>query len=157
MADLSMTVALVLILALILVAFFAWVMRGGRLRKFDVQLHKLFRFRGEADTQGPGALHVVDVQADDDAHGILKWLQERFDRIDGSYILTESTGENTKVAAQLYTKLTGTVIGTCFFGSPDYGPSDFASTISPNVRLTRLTRNIWRHVTICSRARQSAK
>lgn len=77
----------------------------------------------------------------DQAHEIINWLQGNLQKITGSYIITNTKNENAKIAGQLYSRVNGEVISTCFFESPDYGHSDYANMISPATKFIRITCN----------------
>jgi len=146
MGDISVTVAVVLGLALV-VAVVAFVLaRGGRLQQFRLKLLKgLFDFGGTIDTKTQAGQLAADMhdgaydEPPDLSHGIIRWLQEQEPRhVTGCYVLTESTEHNGKIAARLYSRVDGEIIGTCFFEGPHYGRGDFASNVASNSTFTRL-------------------
>ncbi len=141
MNDVSQNVLVFAIVAVILVAFIFVIMRGGTLKEFDLQMLKgLFTFKGKADTRSNSLPQRRSSESNslDSASRILKWLQDKLNKIDGNYVLTEATDENARIAANLYTRLQGDIIATCFFESPDYGTGDFAATIHRGSKFTRI-------------------
>lgn len=76
---------------------------------------------------------------DKESTRIITWLQKKLNKVEGHFVLTETKHANGTVAGQLYTKLSGNIISTCFFESPDYGNGDWAKTISPTANFTRIT------------------
>jgi hypothetical protein len=144
MPDISTAVAIVVIAGLVVVALVIVLARGGRLRSFRLDVLKgMLGFDGTLDTQSvPAGTPVlsVDSEVPDLAHNIIAWLREQQpQRVRGCYVLTDTTQDNAKTAARLYSRVDGEVIGTCFFESPYYGRGDFAATINEKSKFTRLT------------------
>jgi len=149
-SNISVTVAVVLVIALVVVALLVVLARGGRLKTFRLKLLKgLFDLDGTIDTDVNAGQRVQqsvksvnEVNGDhveDLAHKIIHWLREQKpQRVRGCYVLTETTQDNAQTAAKLYTRVDGEVIATCFFESPYYGRGDFASNITEKAWFVRL-------------------
>ncbi len=145
MSDISLPAAIVIVVALLVLAFGLYLLRGGRLRSLDLQLLKgLFSTKWSIDTRSSKIdpkesqpTEVIDEQCA--AHQVLKWLQDKINKTDGCYVITESRHENARTAANLYTRLNGEIIATCFFESPDYGRGDFATTVTVGTKFVRIT------------------
>ncbi len=119
--------------------FVIFIMRD-RLQKFTIDLLKgMLRFSGEIETPSNAKRIISEQKELNKATEILKWIQHQLKKVDGAYIINDTTNENAKTAAQLYSKLEGEIIGTCFFESPDYGQGDFAKAISPGAKFYRIT------------------
>ncbi|MCD6395363.1 MAG: hypothetical protein J7M40_17910 [Planctomycetes bacterium] len=147
MNDISITVAVVLAIALVVVGLLIVLSRGGRLKTFRLKLLKgLFDLDGTIDTDTTAGRIVQEIASDtggesvqDLAHNIIRWLREQVpQQVKGCYVLTESTHDNAQTAAKLYTRVDGEIIGTCFFEAPYYGRADFASNITEKASFIRL-------------------
>lgn len=146
MNDISIVAAIVVVIALGVALFLIFLFRGGRLKSFNLRVLKdAFDFSGTIDTKTDaekamtsfGGIETLDDESL--ARKIIQWLQQQTPfRIEGCYVLTDSTKENTQIAARLYSRIDGNIIGTCFFENPYYGRGDFASTISESAKFTRL-------------------
>jgi hypothetical protein len=126
----------ILIIGLIIVVLIIVLLRKN-IKKFDLKLLKgVLTFSGETHKS-----ERITNNNENEAKKILKWVQENINKINGDFILTDTTTENAQIAARLYSKIRGEIISTCFFEDPDYGNGDFANTISPGTNFHRITLN----------------
>lgn len=146
--DLSLPAVIVVVLGLAVACLLIYLSRGGKLKTFRLNVLKgMLDFNGTIDTQ-PTPAEAEPMYENtstggspvDLANAIMRWLNESTPyKIEGNYVLTDSTLDNGKVAARLFSKASGKVISTCFFEKPYYGSGDFASTISKGTSYVRLT------------------
>ena len=130
MNDISSPVMVVLLAGLAVVVVIVVLSKKGVLRELNLELLKgLLKLNTTSDPL-PGS-DQIEKGNELQATKILRWLQEQINKVDGSYVLTDSTHENAKISMQIYTKVTGEIIATCFFESPDYGIGDYANGINP--------------------------
>jgi len=136
--DISSTVMIVLLAGLVVVVVIVVLSKKGVLSELNLEMLKgMFKLNTKSDQLAIS--EKTEEGKELQATKILKWLQEQINKVNGSYVLTDSTHENAKIAMQLYTKVTGEIIATCFFESPDYGIGDYAYGISPGTCFNRLT------------------
>lgn len=72
---------------------------------------------------------------------VIEWIinSKNIPGVKGWFALTDSTSEQRRIAANLYTELEGEIIGTEFFECPFYGKGDFAKGIKKGSSFTRIT------------------
>lgn len=123
----------------IALSFFAGAIFGRRLAKVIVKIPGFLEF--QVETKGSDAERAVQEikETTTTADAIVSWLDTRSLRLDGSFSVTESTRGNSRLAALLYGRINGTIIGTSFFDGPYYGESDFAGNLPEGTTFYRLT------------------
>lgn len=132
-------VFVILLAALGLVGVVFFLMKGRSISEFDLDVLKgALRFSGRA-SEVDGVSASEEHANGSKATEVLVWIQQQLQKVEGDFVLNETTLENAKTAAQLYSKLEGEIVATCFFESPHYDGTDFASTISDGARFYRLT------------------
>jgi len=143
--EVTINVVYVAIAAAIVFAIVVYLTtRGNGKSKTKISFLKgLAIYEGEAE--GSMANQVVadnsSEMPSDLALEVIKYIKEVVspERVNGNYAITETTQDNWVVAARLYTKLDGNIIGTAFFEQPYYGESDLASGIRKGASFYRLS------------------
>ena len=126
-----------------LVVFLTTRSRGKTRTRMDF-LRGLITFEGESEQPTKDETLANSLSNDeppDLALEVIKYIKETShpEKVTGNYGVTETKQANWVIAARLYTKLDGDIIGTEFFEMPYYGRSDLASGIRKGATFHRLS------------------
>lgn len=137
---------LIILGAIILVGFIVFILRK-RLTEITLDAFKIFKINAKAKGCKRQEIHIDtqkkfksdQIEKEYMSHAVLKGLQIELKKTLGQHAILETTRQNLRTTAHLYSNLQGDIIGTCFFENPDYGPNDLSESIRKGSRFYRLT------------------
>lgn len=142
----SVDANIVMLVGIVAVVIIIYMLRD-KLNSLGVKVGRFLNLTIKTDKGKPTESYALmssingssDKKIDDEALKTLKWIQEEIEEINGSYIYSDSTLKNKKIATLLYTKCTKKLIGTAFFEDPNNYKDDLAAFVDQGIEFVRIT------------------